>query len=64
MRLLNGLGRSTAFAKTIGELGMNTGEFLDWYGHAQATIIVLSSIARARVLDLVLPARPGVHGLL
>jgi hypothetical protein len=38
-------------AKTIGELGINTGEFLDWYGHAQASIIVLSAIARARVLD-------------
>lgn len=51
MHLLNRLGRSTALAKTIGELGINTGEFLYWYGHAQASIIVLGDIARVRVLD-------------
>lgn len=38
-------------AKMIGERGLDIGEFLGWYGHAQASIIVLSTIARTRVLD-------------
>ena len=38
-------------AKTIGEWARNPAEFLHWYDHAQASIIALSGIARARVLD-------------
>lgn len=38
-------------AKTIGEMGGNIGEFLGWFGHAQASIIVLSAVARSRILD-------------
>jgi hypothetical protein len=39
-------------SQTIGELGIDTGEFLDWFGHSLASIIVLSAIARARVLEV------------
>ncbi len=38
-------------ARTISEWAQEPGGFLDWYDHAQASIIALSAIARLRVLD-------------
>ncbi len=38
-------------ARTIGQWAQEPGGFLDWYDHAQASIIVLGAIARTRVLD-------------
>ncbi len=38
-------------ARTIGEWAQEPGGFLDWYDHAQASIIALSAIARMRALD-------------
>jgi hypothetical protein len=38
-------------ARTIGEWARDPADFLDWYDHAQASVIALSAVARSRVLD-------------